>query len=115
LGNGISYSSLTKVLHPKRPKFLPICDSRIVKHVLSAPKNKKPNTKAEKAYTIVTVMNEFRKIGKKNLRTLNEIRVFLDENEALPGFTNIRMLEALFWMDEDDQLKKLSEFAEKIK
>jgi hypothetical protein len=99
---GVACASLTKLLHKKRPRLIPVCDSVIAKYVL-------PDERLDKksASTITRIMYEFRIDLANNQATLKEMRVFLDEQcgefEWMRGrtlqLTNLRMLEKLYWME----------------
>lgn len=97
---GISCSVLTKALHRKRPAFLPVCDSVIINDVLSGSNHKR-------AETILRIMQVFRKVGMSNLANLQHIREFLVKQSGLRDLTNIRMLEALYWMENTPRYKNL--------
>lgn len=89
---GIACPVLTKALHRKRPAFLPVCDSVVINDVL-------PVSNPKSAESILKIMQVFRDVGRGNLSELQRIREFLVQQNGLPDLTNLRMLEALYWMD----------------
>ncbi len=106
LGNpGIGCAVLTKALHRKRPALLPVCDSIIVEAIL-------PGSNPKEADTILGIMRIFRKVGRANSTNLQQIRGFLVEHNQPRVLTNVRMLEALYWMEKTTRYKKLWEFME---
>ena len=104
---GIACPVLTKALHRKRPSFLPVCDSVLINDVL-------PASDPKKAETILAIMKVFREVGKNNLGNLQHIREFLVQKNGFRDLTNIRMLEALYWMENTPRYKVLWSFMQRL-
>jgi hypothetical protein len=85
---GIGVARLTKGLHRKRPNLIPICDSVVLK-ALGVRPTSKPNT-------IITCMEKFRIIGRKNTSRLQKLRETSKQLQA--EMTELRILELLYWV-----------------
>ena len=95
---GIGVSVLTKVLHKKRPRFIPVCDSVVVEELF------KKSWDTKDAWTAVRCMEEFRSIGKSNGSVLGQIGNYLTKrffDVYYPGksLTPLRMIEITVWLD----------------
>lgn len=106
--SGIACPVLTKALHRKRPAFLPVCDNVVMGDIL-------PRFNPKNAETILAIMEIFRQVGIKNLASLQQIRNFLVQRNRLLDLTSLRMLEALYWMENIPRYKKLWSFMEQLK
>lgn len=104
---GIACPVLTKALHRKRPTLLPVCDSVLIKDVL-------PGADPKKAETILSIMQVFRQVGVNNLANLQKIRGFLVQQNGLRDLSDVRMLEALYWMEDIPRYKKLWDFMQSL-
>ena len=104
---GIACAVLTKALHRKRPAFLPVIDKLLIDDILSG-------SDPKSADTILAIMKVFREVGRSNLPNLQQIRNFLVRQNSLRDLTNIRMLEALYWMENVRRYKNLWSFAERL-
>jgi hypothetical protein len=98
---GIACSVLTKVLHRKRPKFIPVCDSVVVKAFLGDNANKKISD------TILKIMEKFRGVGINNKQIIQRIRDYLITDNQLIDLSDLRMLEVLYWMENTDNYQRL--------
>ena len=104
---GVACAVLTKVIHRKRPNFMPVCDAIIVEDILGTNSDKKD------ANTILMAMEKLKDVGQKNLQTLQQIREFLVIKNKLPDLSNLRMLEVLYWMEKTDRYRLLFAFMQK--
>jgi len=107
--HGVGCSVLTKAIHRKRPNFIPVCDAVVVGDILGANSSKDKKS----ANTILLTMERLRDVGQKNSQTLGEIRNFLVATNKLPDLSNLRMLEALYWMEKTERYTRLFEFMQK--
>lgn len=85
---GIGVAKLTKALHRKRPKLIPICDN-VVLEVLEV-------ELGNKAGRIITCMNRFRIVGRKQLPRLKGLRELSKQLHS--EMTELRILELLYWV-----------------
>lgn len=85
---GIGVARLTKALHRKRPKLIPICDNVVLKALGVDPGNK--------ADRIITCMDRFRIVGQKQLPRLQELRKLSRQLGA--EMARLRILELLYWV-----------------
>lgn len=85
---GIGVARLTKALHRKRPKLIPICDNVVLKALGVDPANK--------ADRIITCMDRFRIVGRKQLSRLQELRKLSRQLGA--EMAELRILELLYWV-----------------
>lgn len=86
---GIGVARLTKALHRKRPKLIPICDSVILEAL-----GVKSGTKAGR---IIDCMDRFRIIGREELSRLKGLRQASERLHC--GMTELRILEILYWVE----------------
>jgi DNA-directed RNA polymerase subunit RPC12/RpoP len=86
--SGIGVARLTKALHRKRPKLIPICDNIVLKAV--------GVDQGNKADGIVTCMDRLRIVGRKQLPRLQELRKLSKELKA--EMSELRILELLYWV-----------------
>jgi hypothetical protein len=99
LEKGIACAVLTKALHRKRPRLLPICDGVVIKF-LGVTDGKKD------VETIVGCMDRVRDIGKRNRSTIESIEKFLNQ-WRMPRLSKVRMIDALCWMEGSDRYQRL--------
>lgn len=85
---GIGVARLTKALHRKRPKLIPICDN-VVLEALGV-------ELGNKAGRIITCMDRFRIIGRKQLSRLKDLRELSKQLHS--EMTELRILELLYWV-----------------
>ena len=86
---GIGVARLTKALHRKRPKLIPICDSVILEAL---------GVKAvNKAGRITGCMDRFRIIGREQLSRLKDLREVSKRLRC--EMTELRILELLYWVE----------------
>lgn len=85
---GIGVARLTKALHRKRPKLIPICDNVVLKALGVELGNK--------AGRIITCMDRFRIVGRKQLSRLQGLRELSKQLQA--EMTELRILELLYWV-----------------
>jgi len=85
---GIGVARLTKALHRKRPKLIPICDN-VVLEALGV-------ELGNKAGRIITCMDRFRIVGRKQLSRLEGLRELSKQLQA--EMTELRILELLYWV-----------------
>ena len=85
---GIGVARLTKALHRKRPKLIPICDS-VVQNALGV-------YAGNKADIIIACMDKFRIIGREHTSRLQELRELSKQLDA--EMTELRILEVLYWV-----------------
>lgn len=85
---GIGIARLTKALHRKRPRLIPICDN-VVQKVLAV-------YAGMEADGIIACMGRFRTIGRKYMPRLKELRELSKQLQA--GMTELRILELLYWV-----------------
>jgi hypothetical protein len=85
---GIGVARLTKALHRKRPKLIPICDNIVLKALGVDPGNK--------ADRIITCMDRFRIVSRKQLPKLKDLRELSKQLQA--DMTELRILELLYWV-----------------
>lgn len=85
---GIGVARLTKALHRKRPKLIPICNS-VVLNALGV-------SAGNKADRIIACMDRLRIIGHKQLFRLQELRKLSKQLGA--EMTELRILELLYWV-----------------
>lgn len=85
---GIGVARLTKALHRKRPKLIPICDNVVLKALGVDPGNK--------ADRIIACMDRFRIVGRKQLSRLQELRKLSRQLGA--EMAELRILELLYWV-----------------
>jgi len=85
---GIGVARLTKALHRKRPKLIPICDSVVLEATGVEPVNE--------ADTIIDCMDRLRVTGREQLSRLQELR---ESSKRLHSeMTELRILELLYWV-----------------
>ena len=93
----ISWASATKVLHLKRPAFIPICDSIVVNRVLG---NQLPPEKWEVALETTRAIRE---IGINHRKTIREAQQYLQDHlepdYAYASLSEVRVLDAAIWFD----------------
>jgi hypothetical protein len=85
---GIGVARLTKALHRKRPKLIPICDS-VVENALGV-------CAGNKADRIIACMDRFRIIGRKHISRLQDLQELSKQLQA--EMTELRILELLYWV-----------------
>jgi len=85
---GIGVARLTKALHRKRPKLIPICDSAVLDALGVGAGNK--------ADRIIACMDRLRIVGRKQLSRLRELRKLSKQLGA--EMTELRILELLYWV-----------------
>lgn len=85
---GIGAARLTKALHRKRPKLIPICDNVVLRALGVEPGNK--------ADRIIACMDRFRVVGRKQQSRLQELRKLSRQLGA--EMTELRILEVLYWV-----------------
>jgi len=86
---GIGVARLTKALHRKRPKLIPVCDSVILEAL---------GVKAvNKADRITACMDRFRITGREQLSELKDLRV--RSRQLGCEMTEMRILELLYWVE----------------
>lgn len=85
---GIGVARLTKALHRKRPRLIPICDNVVLK-ALGVYGGKK-------ADTIIACMDRFREIGRKHISRLQKLKELSKQLQA--EMTELRILELLYWV-----------------
>lgn len=85
---GIGVARLTKALHRKRPKLIPICDS-VVQNALGV-------CAGNKADRIIACMDQFRIVGRKHMSRLQELQELSKQLQA--EMTELRILELLYWV-----------------
>ena len=103
---GIACAAATKALHRKRPALIPVCDSVLINALT-------PRANPKKAGTVIHMMEMLRQVGKKNSAVLHAIAEFLAA-QNLPGLSDLRMLEALYWMEHTDRYMRLWVSAEHL-
>jgi hypothetical protein len=86
--SGIGVSRLTKALHRKRPKLIPICDS-VVQSALGI-------SAGNKCDRIITCMEKFRIAGQRHISRLQKLREVSRRLQA--EMTELRILELLYWV-----------------
>lgn len=86
---GMGVARLTKALHRKRPKLIPICDS-VLRHALGV-------DAGDKADQIIECMDRLRATGRFNLRHLGELGMVSRSNGT--ELTELRILEVLYWVE----------------
>jgi hypothetical protein len=106
---GVACAVLTKAIHRKRPNLIPVCDAVVAEDILG----RKSATKD--ANTILSVMERLRDVGQRNWQTLEQIRHFLVTQNGLPDLSNLRMLEAVYWMEGTERYRQLFELMVKNK
>lgn len=85
---GIGVARLTKALHRKRPKLIPICDSVVLEALGVEPGNK--------ADRVISCMGRFRIVGRKQLSRLRDLRELSKQLHS--EMTELRILELLYWV-----------------
>jgi len=85
---GIGVARLTKALHRKRPKLIPICDSVVLNALGVGAGNK--------ADRIIACMDRLRIVGLKQLSRVQELRKLSKQLGA--EMTELRILELLYWV-----------------
>ena len=85
---GIGVARLTKALHRKRPKLIPICDS-ILRQALGI-------DASSKADQVIKCMDRLRAEGRSNLHNLNELKIVSKSKGT--DLTELRILEILYWV-----------------
>jgi DNA-directed RNA polymerase subunit RPC12/RpoP len=85
---GIGIARLTKALHRKRPRLIPVCDSVVLNALGVATGNK--------ADRIIACMDGLRIVGRKQLSRLHELRKLSKQLGA--EMTELRILELLYWV-----------------
>ena len=85
---GIGVARLTKALHRKRPKLIPICDSVVLNALGVGAGNK--------ADRIIACMDRLRIVGQKQLSRVQELRKASKQLGA--EMTELRILELLYWV-----------------
>jgi len=95
-GSGIAMSSGTKVLHLKRPKLIPICDSVVVARIAGR------SLRGTKVEQTIECINIIRKIGQNNIEEIetaaDHLRSLGEEN-AYSHISPLRILDAVLWFD----------------
>ncbi|MBM3117940.1 MAG: hypothetical protein FJ006_00050 [Chloroflexi bacterium] len=86
--SGIGVARLTKALHRKRPKLIPICDSVLLEALRV--------DFGSKADRIVTCMDRLRIFGRKYFPRLQALRELSKHLQT--EMTELRMLELLYWV-----------------
>ena len=86
---GVGVARLTKALHRKRPKLIPICDN-VVLEALGV----RLNNKADR---IVNCMDKFRIIGRTQLSRLKDLREL--SKRVHSEMTELRILELLYLVE----------------
>jgi hypothetical protein len=85
---GIGVARLTKALHRKRPKLIPVCDS-VVLNALGVGGGNKVDR-------IIACMDRLRIIGRKQISNLQGLRKLSKQRGA--EMTELRILEVLHWV-----------------
>jgi len=85
---GIGVARLTKALHRKRPKLIPICDNVVLEALAVDPGNKDDR--------IIACMDRFRIVGQKQLPRLQELQKLSRQHGA--EMAELRILELLYWV-----------------
>ena len=85
---GIGVARLTKALHRKRPKLVPICDSVVLNALGVGAGNK--------ADVIIACVDRLRIVGQEQLSRLHELRKLSKQLGA--EMTELRILELLYWV-----------------
>lgn len=87
---GIRVASLTKALHRKRPKFIPVCDA-----ILLSIFGVEIDTK--QAESALELMNELRQVGLLNTGVLE--RLAAETLRMASPLSELRILDALCWVE----------------
>lgn len=85
---GIGAARLTKALHRKRPKLIPICDSVVLEAMGVELRSK--------ADAVISCMDRLRAIGREHLSTLKSLRE--SSRQLHSDMTELRILELLCWV-----------------
>ena len=85
---GIGVARLTKALHRKRSKLIPICDSVVLEALGVEPANK--------VDSIIGCMERLRVTGQEQLSRLKNLRVYSKQHHS--EMTELRILELLYWV-----------------
>lgn len=85
---GIGVARLTKALHRKRPRLIPICDSVVLKTLGVYAGNT--------ADRIIACMDKFRIVAREHMSRLQELREVSKQMQA--EMTELRILELLCWV-----------------
>lgn len=85
---GIGVARLTKALHRKRPKLIPVCDNVVLNALGVCASNK--------ADRIIICMDRLRIVGRKQLSRLQELRTLSKQRGS--EMTELRILELLYWV-----------------
>lgn len=85
---GIGVARLTKALHRKRPKLIPICDSVVLEATGAELVNK--------ADTMIGCMERLRVTGREQLSRLRDLRELSKQLHS--EMTELRILELLYWV-----------------
>lgn len=88
--------------------LIPVCDSVVIDSVLLA------GSDTKKAETIIRIMEVFKEDGRQNLEILSQRRYFLVQQNGFLDLTNLRMLEALYWMENTERYARLWGFAQSL-
>ena len=86
--SGIGIARLTKALHRKRPKLIPVCDNVVIGALGVEPSNKIDR--------LIECMERFRVVGRKHLSSLAELR--RRSRQFGSEMTELRILELLYWV-----------------
>ena len=84
---GIGVARLTKALHRKRPKLVPVCDSVVLNMLAVGAGNK--------ADRIIACMDRLRIVGRMQLSSLQELHKL--SKQLCSEMTELRILELLYW------------------
>jgi hypothetical protein len=85
---GIGVARLTKALHQKRPRLMPICDSVLEDALVVC--------FVDKADRIIACMDRLRVIGQKHISRLQNLQELSKQTKA--EMTALRILELLYWV-----------------
>jgi hypothetical protein len=85
---GIGVATLTKALHRKRPRLIPICDS-VVQNALSVDSGNKVDR-------IIACMDKLRIVGREHMSKLQDLQELSRQMQA--EMTELRILELLYWV-----------------
>lgn len=90
---GVRIAVATKILHLKRPKLIPILDTKVLDYLSG---KRTQNIKKEKLIMIgIQAIDKIREDIIRNEKNLNELR---DSLADLPySFTNVRLYDILIW------------------
>jgi len=102
---GIGVARLTKALHRKRPRLIPICDSVLCKAFTIAQGNK--------ADRIIQCMDGLRQVGRESSNALGKLRKLTKSNGT--ELTELRILEVLYWVEFGPFRPDVNELADYLK